>query len=189
MTPINTAGTFECRVAAQTTHDPYFQVRGRDETDCICLVLETLDGSQHIKSYSYLSPNAAPYTKRNLNHLFGDDWIDRTDDGEDPFAGVEVQVVTEIEYYNGKPQCRVKYLNKPGSSGAPMAHRKVSAVLQALRKTKLPEDRSVRDSGTPVPTEKRSMSMKDLEGPGQAPRRPAAPALPKHEDEDDDIPF
>lgn len=187
MTPINTAGTFECRVAAQTTHDPYFQVRGRDETDCICLVLETLDGSGYIKSYSYLSPKAAPYTKRNFNQLFGDDWIDRTNDGEDPFAGVEVQAVTEIEYYNDKPQCRVKYLNKPGSSGSPMDQRKVSAVLQALRKTKLPEERPA--SGGPViPTQNRSVSMKDLEGQGQTPRsRPAAPALPK--DEDDDIPF
>lgn len=186
MTPINIAGTFECRVAAQTTHDPYFQVRGRDATDCVCLVLETTDGSGYIKSYSYLSQKAAPYTKRNFNQLFGEDWIDRVNDGEDPFAGVEVQVVTEIEYYNGNPQCRVKYLNKPGAS-APMDSRKVSAVLQALRKTKLPDERSA-SGGPAIPTQSRSVSMRDLEGQGQAPRiKPAAPPVPK--DSDDDVPF
>lgn len=186
MTPINTAGTFDCKVVAQTTHDPYFQVRGRDETDCVCLVLETLDGTGYIKSYSYLSPNAAPYTKRNFNQLFGEDWIDRVNDGEDPFAGVEVQVVTEIEHYKDKPQCRVKYLNRPGAS-APMDSRKVSAVLQQLRKTKLPEERPAND---PAPAPRRSMgvTMKELEGQGQQlPVRRQAPVVPK--DEDDDIPF
>lgn len=186
MLPINEPGTYQCRVAAQTTHDPYFQTRGKDQVDCVCLVFETLDADQFIKGFWYLSPNAAPYTKKKFNEVFGDDWIDKVDSGEDPFAGVEVEIVTEVEYYKEKPQIRIKWLNKPGGgSGEAMDSRKVSAVLNALKKAKLPEQ-ATQQRQAPAPSgPRRSVSMGDLAGPGLS--RPQRPAVAT--EADDDVPF
>ena len=186
ITLIDEAGTYACRVVPQTADEPYFQEIGRDKTDAVVLHLITLDGQQKAVWNGWLSPNAAPYTKKRLEELFGADWLDQIEAGVDPFADKEVSVVTEIEYYKGKSQCKVKYLNRPGAAGAPMAPRKIAAVLKKLRAVKDPEPRAQADAPAFDQPLRRVVHAKDM---GESPALRRQAQQPLAELADDDIPF
>lgn len=186
MHPITEAGTYDCRVLPQTGDEPYLQDVGRERTSAIVLHLVTLDGRQKITWTGYLSDKAAPHTKKRLSDLFGKDWIDAIESGIDPFADKPVEVVTEIEYYRGRGSCKVKYLNRPGSSGVAMDPRKMGAVLKKLRTVRDPEPAPKADPPQFDQQPRRVVYAKDM-GDSAPPRRPA-PSHPP-ELEDDDIPF
>lgn len=189
MLPINDAGSYDVQVMPQTAEEPYFQTIGKDATDAIVFTLQTTDGSHYIKYYSYLTPKSAPYTEERMSQLFGAEWMDKINNGVDPFSGVSLQVVVEMETYNGKTRARAKYLNKPG--GQAMGARKIAAVLETLRKARGTANRQQAPVQVAAPQSQpqpRRMVRMDELGDSAPPFQRAKPAV-QDELEGDDIPF
>jgi glutamine amidotransferase-like uncharacterized protein len=87
----------------------------------VAIPLKVSDGAQagdEITAYLFISDNAVDRTAETLAEVFG--YAGNFEDlynGQCPFLGAECSITTEIEQYEGKPRCKVKWLNAAGSGG------------------------------------------------------------------------
>jgi hypothetical protein len=118
---IKSVGTFKCIV--QTPKTGWFDQTSKG-TKYIKIVCQVDDPASHEHGNSivwngYLSIKAIDGTEKQLVKAFGDDWTW----AKIPFSGMQCEVVTEEEEYNGKKSIKAKYINAPGKSANPQSER------------------------------------------------------------------
>jgi hypothetical protein len=118
---LKSVGTFKCIV--KTPQTGWFDVSSKG-TNFIKLVCQVDDPTSHEHGNSivwngYLSPKAIDGTEKQLVKAFGNDWTW----SKIPFSGMQCEVVTEEEEYNGKKSIKAKYINAPGKSTNPQSER------------------------------------------------------------------
>jgi hypothetical protein len=149
-------GTFLCKVIAPS--NGWFGEAGANNTPFIRIPLETSEG-ERITYQGWITDKSAEHTIQNLCKVFGWDGdlealAGETDDG--PFVGMECEIVTEEETYNGKSRVVIKWLNAPGSSGKTMEREKALALARKL---------TGKSKAAPPPARKPPVDP-DLDAPG-----------------------
>ncbi len=111
---LNTAGKFRARV--EKPIGGYIQEIGNNATPAIVLPLVVIGGpcdNQRIEWKGWLTDGALSSTVKSLHEAFNFDGdfgaLVRDPEG---FTGFDCDITTEMEDYKGKPQCKVKWLNK-----------------------------------------------------------------------------
>lgn len=128
------AGNFKCRVLHA---DSWFGESGAKKTPYIGLPLEVDEGpdeGKHITHYMYLSDAAFDYSIEALAEAFGFDGdLNALANGEVSFEGERCSITTEMEEFEGKMSCKVKWLNhvdRVGGNGiTPMDTNALSSLL------------------------------------------------------------
>ena len=116
---LNQAGQFKCVV--RPTDHWIGEVNNENKTLYVGLPLEVIDGAcagHHITAYMYLTEAAHDRTVETLAEVFGFDGdFEALYANEKGFEGLECSIVTAIEEYDGKPRCKVQWVNRVGGSG------------------------------------------------------------------------
>jgi hypothetical protein len=73
------------------------------------------EGGETADAYLYLSEKALPNALKTLRDAF--DFDGNFETAVDQVTGRQVSITCEIEEYDGKERCRVKWINKPRSGG------------------------------------------------------------------------
>lgn len=132
---LNSAGTFDCRVEMPATG--WFVEIGAKATPCVRIPLVVCEGplaGQRATFHAWLTPNAFERTLATLAACFRFDG-DFAALAADPhgFAGMKCRVVTEMEEFQGRFQCKVKWLNASGQlHEKPLDARRVASLVSRL---------------------------------------------------------
>lgn len=135
---LNSVGSFEVVV-----DDPglggWFGESKEKQTPFIRIPLTVADGpckGQSIIYNGWLSEGAFENTVTTLKKVFGfDGELRHLYDKTVTFVGMPANITTEIETFESKPRCKVKWLNPPGGGGSgfkPMEEAKLGALLKKL---------------------------------------------------------
>lgn len=188
---LNDVGSFECIV--QAPESGWFGEAGEKLTPYLRIPLMVNDPSnpenngQITVAKLWLSEQAFDKTIIRLKEVFGFDGdLQALNDGKTTLAGLACNISTEMETYQGKELCKVKWLNPPGGGGAkPMDAVKVSSLLSKLTsRGKALAKTVVGPATSPSPTNTASL-------PGSRSTAPTTPtpATGSPASEDDDVPF
>ncbi len=168
---LRVAGTFEANVAP--TEAGWIGESKEKGTPFVRIPLIVSEGSEIGKYavwYGYLSDAAFERTIEVLVKAFGFNGdLEGLYSGKISFVGDPCQIVTELESYQGKERCKVRWLNPPG--GGPvqkMDENKVRTLIGQLQRKSVALAKNIRATATvPAP----------------------ASAMPKETVADDDVPF
>ena len=129
---VDRAGAFLCVVQEPTSG--WFGEAGEKQTPFIRIVGKvTGDGDQKdriIIWQGWLSDGAFDNTIKALAEAFPawDGDLASLQNGSFTFAGLECQIVTEVETYENKPRVKAKWLNPAGGGAKPMEKAKVDSI-------------------------------------------------------------
>jgi hypothetical protein len=116
---LDAAGTFDCKVLDA---EQWIGQNANSGTMYVGLPLEVISEGphkgKHITHYGYLSEKAIDNTVAALSAAFGFDGdLGALHRGHYSFAEMLCSITTELQEYQGKQQCKVKWLNPYGSRG------------------------------------------------------------------------
>lgn len=172
ITYLQTVGQFECVV--ETPEAGWFGEKGDNNTPFIRIPVAVVeDGPEKgcvAVWYGWLSDKAIDNTIATLAKVFnfnGD--LQALYSGKMTLAGMQCNITTEKETYEGKERTKVAWLNPPGGGGAkPMEETKVKSLLAKLNS--------------------RSKAIAKAQGAPSNPVKPARAAV-QSEPAEDDTPF
>jgi len=130
---LNTAGKFRARVE-KPVNNAWLTEVGKNNTPAIQLPLVIIGGpcdNQRITYYGWLSDGALSSTVKSLHETFNFDgnWGALIRDPQG-FEGFDCSIETVMEDYNGKQQCKVKWLNP---LKAELAEEEVQSLITSLQ--------------------------------------------------------
>lgn len=135
---INSEGSFDCITTEPTAG--WIGESGEKQTPFIRISVQvTEDGPEKGSGavwQGWLSNNAFENTIKRLAEVFGFDGnLATLVAGKQTLAGRPCNITTEFEDYNGKRQCKVKWLNAAGGGAAkPMDVQKLDNLVAQLNK-------------------------------------------------------
>lgn len=159
--------------------------KSRKGTPAIRLKLVVAEGEQAGRSidyYAWLSDGAVDNSIRTLSQAFGwDGDLVALQNGENPFSGKDVEIVVEMESYNGKMRTKVKWLNAIGGGSRASSNetREVESLVQKLARRAKAIAAETKGGAAP--------QSASAPAPARAPR--VVKASDPIEYQDDDIPF
>jgi hypothetical protein len=166
------------------TGNPNWFGESKTGTPFIALPLTVTEGSQaghEITAFLYLSDKAFDSTIARLKEVFGFNGdLMGLNSGQHTFEGMPVSFETDIEEYEGKQKCKVKWLNAPGGGGGGIKAPE-PAKLAALLKALTPKGKAIAKTV--------AMAAGNLTPPPTPKAAPAAAAQPATPDNDDEVPF
>lgn len=152
-TYLNQAGSFECVV--EQPESGWFGESKEKGTPFIRIPVAVSEGTlkgQTAVYNAWLSAGAFDNTIARLTEVFGFDGdLPSLHLGKTSFAGMPCNITTEMETYEGKTRCKIKWLNPPGGGSAkPMDEAKVKGLL-ALLTSKAKAIAKATKANTPTP--------------------------------------
>lgn len=132
------AGTFKATVEALPEGGSYFYL-SKEGTDGIRipLIVTTPEGEFIADWYGWLTEAAMDRTIQTLAKVFGFNGdLVALQAGKISFEGMPCEIVSEMETYQGKERCKVKWLNAEGGGGgrgAAPAVDKVNSIVKRLQ--------------------------------------------------------
>jgi hypothetical protein len=178
-------GTYPALIAPPSHDCKRFQKLGKEGYPAIVLRCVNIN-NEYLDYVGWLTGDKLGGTRRTLEEVFGDDALDRAIEGEDPFTGGQVEIVTGER----KGGLRVKFLNRFGSGSASSEEMTDSEALAFLKQLKLaPKPVRGNEAGaTRRPAN--TVYATDPVDPHYNTQSPVARRqAPPQDLEDDDIPF
>jgi len=131
---LEVAGKFPCVVTQPT--GGWLTTRGAKETPAIRIPLLVNTGPQEGKKitwFGYLTDASVEFTVRALAKAFGFDGdLAALQEGTTNFAGIECQVVTEWEEWEGEKRLKAKYINSNRGSSPLLEETTVASIIDQI---------------------------------------------------------
>jgi len=131
---LEVAGKFPCVVTQPT--GGWLTTRGSKETPAIRIPLLVNAGPQEGKKitwFGYLTDASVEFTIRALAKAFGFDGdLAALQAGTTNFAGIECQVVTEWEEWEGEKRLKAKYINSNRTSAPVLEETTVASIIDQI---------------------------------------------------------
>jgi len=138
----------------------------------------------------WLSEKAMNRTLDTLFEVFGwsDGDLDELNTKNELLAGIEVDLVTEWETYNGKPYEKVKFVNAPGKGSITrMEDASAANVAKNLKGVLLAHRQSKKSQGVAPPKVERTALSPEVKRPSGT--SPVTPVVGGNPADSDDLPF
>lgn len=152
---LDVAGKFPCIVTEPQSG--WLTLRGSKETPAIRIPLQVNSGPHEGKKavwFGYLTDKSVEFTIRALAKAFGFNGdLEALQKGTTNFSGIECQVVTEFEEWDGEKRLRVKYINPLSNSAPALEEQSVADIIGSIgSKAKAIAQDTLESSGAPTPS-------------------------------------